>query len=260
MRALIAVVLAFLPGAALPAAAASPFTDPTGDSAGPDVAVVTASNDARELEVDVAFGNRTALVSGDAVLVDLDLDGNKQTGDEGVDLYAALEGGEDPAVFVWKDGNFAESTDARAAYKSATATLTVPLDLVIGVVGISVLAVGGPDPDVSPTDRAPDAGSWTYEVEAPAFQKRSVRFRPARPRAGKLFAVASVTLSSDLTGAVEPKHLVCRARLGRAALKQANACAWKLPKTARGKTLTVSIEARYGGSAYPLPTARFKVR
>src|SRR5438067_3020885 len=192
MRALIGVVLAFLVGVALPSAAASPFTDPTGDSAGPDVAAVTVSNDAKELRVVVAFANRTAFVTGDVVLVDLDLDGSEKTGEEGVDLYAALEGGEEPAVFVWKDGNFAESTDAKAAYDSATATLTVPLDLVIGVVGISVLAVGGPDPDVSPTDRAPDAGSWTYQVEAPTFQTRSVRFQPARPRAGKPFAVASV--------------------------------------------------------------------
>jgi hypothetical protein len=260
MRALIGMCLAFLLVAALPAAAASSFTDLTGDSAGPDVAAVTVSNDAKELKVDVAFANRTAFVTGDVVLVDLDLDGNKKTGEEGVDLYAALEGGEEPAVFAWKDGNFAESADAKAAFGSATATLTVPLDLVIGAVGISVLAVGGPDPDVSPTDRAPDGGSWTYTVKAPAFQKGSVRFRPSRPRAGKLFAVASVTLSFELIGAVEPKNVVCRARLGRTALKQAKACAWKLPRNAKGKTLTVSIEARYGGSAYTLPTARFKVR
>ena len=172
MRALIGVVLAFLVGVALPSAAASPFTDPTGDSAGPDVAAVTVSNDAKELRVVVAFANRTAPVTGDVVLVDLNLDGSEKTGEEGVDLYAALEGGEEPAVFVWKHGNFAESIDARAAYKSATATLTVPLDLVIGVVGISVLAVGGPDPDVSPTDHAPDAGSWTYTARAPAFVPR----------------------------------------------------------------------------------------
>jgi len=260
MRALIGVFLAFLLGAALPAAAASPFTDPTGDSAGPDVAAVTVSNDAKELRVVVAFANRTAFVTGDVVLVDLDLDGNEKTGEEGIDLYAVLEGGEEPAVFVWKDGNFGESADAKAAYGSATATLTVPLDLVIGVVGISVLAVGGPDPDVSPADRAPDAGSWMYTVKAPALQKGNVRFRPPRPRVGKLFAVASVTLSFELIGAVEPKTVVCRARLGRVALKQANVCAWKLPRNARGKTLTVSIEARYGGSAYTLPTARFKVR
>jgi hypothetical protein len=127
-------------------------------------------------------------------------------------------------------------------------------------VGISVLAVGGPDPDVSPTDRAPDADSWTYTVKAPALQKGSLRFRPSTPRAGKLFAVASVTLSFEPIGAVEPKKLLCLARLGRAALKQANVCAWKLPKNAKGKTLRVSIDAHYGGSTYTLPRARFKVR
>jgi hypothetical protein len=253
-------VLVFVLGAALPSAAPPPFADPTGDTAGPDVAAVGVTNDARELEVDVAFANRTALVAGDVVLIDLDLDGSEKTGEEGVDLYAALEGGEEPAVFVWKGGNFAESTDAKAAYGSATATVSVPLELVTGVVGISALAVGGPDPGVSPTDRAPDAGSWTYTVNAPEFQQGSVRFRPSRPRAGKLFAVDSVTLKSELVGPVQAKHLVCRARLGRAALKQANVCAWKLPKSARGKTLTVSIVARYGGSAYPLPMARLKVR
>jgi hypothetical protein len=260
MRALVGVFLAVILGAALPAAAAPPFTDPAGDTAGPDVAAVTVSNDAKELELDVAFANRTALVAGDAVLVDLDLDGNRKTGEEGVDLYAALEGEEEPAVFVWKDGDFAESADAKAAYGPSTATLTVPLDLVVGVVGISVLAVGGPDPDVSPTDHAPDAGSWTYTAEAPALPKRTVRFRPSTPRAGRLFAVAAVTLSSDLVGAVAPKQLLCRASLGRAALKQASPCAWRLPKRARGKTLSVSVVARYAGSAYALPTARLKVR
>src|SRR5919198_3297945 len=133
MRALVGLFLACLLGAALPAAAASPFTDPTGDSAGPDVAAVTVSNDARELKLDVAFANRAAFVAGDAVLVDLDLDGNRKTGEEGVDLYAALEGEEDPAVFVWKDGTFTESADAKATYGPSIAMLTVPLDLVVGV-------------------------------------------------------------------------------------------------------------------------------
>jgi hypothetical protein len=260
MRALIGVFLALLLSAALPAEAASPLTDPTGDSAGPDVAAVSVSNDAKELRVDVAFANRTALVTGDVVLVDLDLDGSRTTGEDGADLYGALEAGEEPAVFVWKDGNFAESTDAKIAYGSSTATLTVPLDLVLGVVRVSVLAVAGPDPDVSPTDHAPDAGSWPYTVDAPALQRGSVRFRPAQPRAGKVFALASVTLSFELTGVVEPKNIVCRARLGRAALKQAKPCAWKLPRNSKGKPLAVSVEARYAGSAFMLPTARFIVR
>jgi hypothetical protein len=246
--------------AALPAGAATSFTDASGDTTGPDISTVSASNDLNDLTIEVHFANRPTLANGDAVLVDLDLDGNKSTGEDGVDLYAVLEGGEEPVVLSWQDGVFAENGEAKATFASGTATLSLPLDLVKGTVGIVALAVGGPDPDVSPTDRAPDGGAWTYTIERPALQKATVRFKPAQPRAGKTFAVDSVSLVLTVAGAVTPDNLTCSARLGGTALQQPRACTWKLPRTAKNKTLTVSIVAEFGDTSYRLAAQRFKVK
>lgn len=245
---------------ALPATAASPFVDPTGDTPGADVTTVTVGNDRDNLTVEVRFANRPELAAGDTVLVDLDADNSRASGEEGIDFYAAFGGEAELSFFEWKDGAFAESTSAKVAFGNGTATLVVPLSFVKSTVAVSVLAVSGQDPGVSPTDRAPDSGAWTYAVARPAFQKAAVRFSPAKPRAGKSFAVGSVSLTFTVVGTITADDLTCDATLARKALSETDTCRWKLPKNAKGKRLTVTIEASSAGETYRLPAQRFTVR
>jgi hypothetical protein len=251
------VALAIGPGAH----ADQGFTDPRGDSSGPDVTAVAVSNTSNNLTVKVTFANRPTLAPGDVVLIDLDTDASAATGEGGVDLYAVLEGGEPSAVFVWLDGAFVPTGIARALFGSGTATLSVPLEWVKARLRVAVLAVGGPDPEVSPTDRAPASGSWAYAVTKVALRSATVGFTPTQPRAGGLFAVTSVSLALTTTAAkVRPDALACSSKLGSMALRPSGNCRWRLPSTARGKRLTVSISATYRGVRYRLPARRFTVR
>jgi hypothetical protein len=242
------------------ASAGTTFADPTGDTTGPDVTNVSVRNDGRVLTAAVHFANRPSLATGDVVLIDLDADANAATGEDGVDVYAVFEGGDEPAAFEWRDGVFVQSSDVKATFAAGDATLVVPKTLVGAAVALSVTAVAGQDPDVDPTDRAPDTGSWTYTVTTPALQKATVALAPARPVAGKRVSVRSVALTLADVGTVSPEDLTCDAILGGRPLGEVDQCAWKLPKAAKGKMLAITIEAEYGGVSYRLPTQRAKVR
>jgi hypothetical protein len=86
-----------------------------------------------------------------------------------------------------------------------------------------------------------DASTYddTQQDEAPGrpeyfrFETRfAARFTPARPVAGKRFAV------------VEPGTSSCRASIRGRAIRPLRRCAWRIPKTAAGKRLTVSVGPR----------------
>jgi hypothetical protein len=244
------------------ASATSNFSDPIGDTTGPDIASAEISNSASHVIVKVAFANRPSLVSGDVVFVDFDLDHNAATGDAGVDAYAVFEGGEDPVAFVWRDGEFALDTDLTASFTAGAANVTVPIDLAGDTIGVSATALVGPDPEAAPTDHAPDSGAWTYTVERPLFQGATATFSPAQPHAGRPFAVDRVELEFTVAGTVDPSGWRCRAVLAGRTLRpeQFDSCHWQVPRTARGKRLAVTVTASYGDATYPLPVARFTVR
>jgi hypothetical protein len=242
------------------ASAGTTFADPAGDTAGPDVTSVTVRNDGRELTAVVHFANRPSLAAGDIVLVDFDADANAATGEDGVDLYAVFEGGDEPTTFEWRDGAFVESNDVKATFAAGDAKIVVPKTLVDAAVGVAVTAVAGQDPGVDPTDRAPDSGRWTYALVAPTLQKAAVKLQPAQPVAGKRVSVRTVALTLTDVGTVSPEDLTCDATLAGKSLGEDDVCGWKLPKAAKGKTLAITIEAEYGGVSYRLPTQRAKVR
>jgi hypothetical protein len=242
------------------AGAGTTFADPTGDTTGPDVTNVSVRNDGRELIAVVHFANRPSLAAGDVVLVDFDADANAATGEDGVDVYAAFDGGDEPTAFEWRDGAFVQSSDVKATFAAGDATVVVQKALVGAAVGVAVTAVAGQDPGVDPTDRAPDSGRWTYTVSTPRLQKVAVKLAPAQPIAGKRVSVRSVALTLTQVGTVAPEDLTCDATLAAKPLGEVDQCLWKLPKAGKGKTLAIRIEAEYGGVSYRLPTQRVKVR
>ena len=268
-RVVIAAAAATLVAAGVGGAAT--FTDPVGDTPGPDINSVDITANAQNVVITVGLANRSGgLEDGEAVEVDVDTDNNASTGDEsGIDLYGVVVGGDQPEVDVWKNGDFDISDAATIAWTDAGARLTIPLTLVSSKIAVSVQALGAEQPPASDnppqdpgTDLAPDNGAYTVDVpQAPkATLRRSVvAFTPAFPRSGRAFRVRTVSVTLSSGGPFVAKATSCSATLGGKAFGKRGACAWKLPKNTSGKRLRISVNASYGATTYRL-TRVFVVR
>ncbi|HEV2591041.1 MAG TPA: hypothetical protein VGU02_04020 [Gaiellaceae bacterium] len=122
-----------------------------------------------------------------------------------------------------------------------------------------VLTQAGPDPAHPYEDRAPDSGTWAYPA-APAPTPTPTPVPPpapavssvvaaygAMPVHGKAFRVYGLNLTlSDGTKATA-SHLVCRATLAGSQFLGGGltGCAFKLPKSAKGKRLSVTVSGSY---------------
>jgi hypothetical protein len=114
------------------------------------------------------------------------------------------------------------------------------------------------DPGATSQDTASDgADVWTYTLQlgAPAAPKVARVVIPALsllPKAGKAFTfrISNVVLSTREVVAAE--RMTCKALLAGKALAatRPGGCTWKLPKTARGKTLVVTFTVTSRGASY----------
>ena len=110
------------------------------------------------------------------------------------------------------------------------------------------------DPSGNAADTAPDGDAvWTYTMQAsapaaPTITKLVVPASSVLPKAGTTFTfrVSHVMLSTNELTA--PDRVTCKATLAGKALASTRpgGCTWKLPKTARRKTLVVTVTAVYG--------------
>jgi hypothetical protein len=119
-------------------------------------------------------------------------------------------------------------------------------------------------------DDAPDDGMFNYSLQLQGVHILSavVQTTPASgPKAGARFAVTAsgVKLPPDgrTLSLVDPKpeRYSCKAALNGRALAGTgtSGCTWRLPKTARGKTLKVVVTVTYQGTTASFPYS-FKVR
>jgi hypothetical protein len=260
---------------------AADFTDPVGDTYGPDIDKVTITERPGFLDVTVHV-DRAELEEDDIVEVDIDTDANDQTGDGGIDVYGVVQGQEDAnrQNFIVSEvlkydksvDDYVDTDAAKIDFDNGTATLAVPLSLIgAHTVRVAVSAIAAPlpepaDPNNPPppptkpdTDYAPDSGAYTYTLATPTLKRAAVTYTPGVPRAGKQFKVqrVAVTLSS---GGPFPAQPACAATLGGKKLATTAACTWKLPKNAKGKAFRVSVAATYAGTTFRLPAKTFKVR
>jgi hypothetical protein len=263
----IAAVVAALVAAGV--GGAETFTDPVGDTPGPDINSVEAVGTAQGLVVTVGLANRNDLEEDEAVEIDVDTDNNAATGDEsGIDLYAVLVGGQDPEVDIWKDGDFDVTDAAKATWSGGSAHLTVPLSLIGSKVAVSAQAFGAEQPPESGepaadpgTDLAPDNGAYTVDVPhaAVTLRRSVVTFTPSFPRSGRKFALRTLSLVLSDGSRVAAKPTSCSATLSGKAFGKGKACTWTLPAKAKGKRLRLSIAATYGAQTYRV-TRIFVVR
>lgn len=249
------------------AGAAETFGDPVGDTEGPDISSVAITHAGANLDIDIGLANRPQLAPEEAVQVEVDLDANANTGEDGIDLHALYVQGEATEVLLWQNGDYVESNRATVTWSTSTAHVRVPLALVNRAVKVQVGAFGiGEDeeteepvaPEEDPFDAAPDEGAFAYTVttEARRLIKGTLTFTPAQPRAGKRFRLAGTSLEFNDVGTVKATAS-CTATLG--GKKFGKGCSWRIPANAKKKVLRVKVTAAYGGARYTF-TRRLAVR
>jgi hypothetical protein len=268
-------------GRAVPAAAAAntlTFPDSTGeDPAGPDItSVVVSNNDRGTVTFRLNIPNRPSFTGDMLFLLVLDTDANPGSGSPdfgGADYLIELDGPlAGPALLGllrWNGADFTAQGVPQStlifSYANGPSIRINNSELggtrrfgvsVLAVSGIALLSNGEPDFTNLHFDRAPELGSFTYDVRIrpPALVVRSSGSRPARPRVGSAYTAFAVVARNDGTP-MQPGTVTCRATIAGRALSATGsrltggraACNFRIPRTAKGKTIRVTITVRSGG-------------
>lgn len=275
--------VAAMPGDAGIAASvtARPFVvfDAVGDGGGaPDItSVAVASDKAHRVTFAINVADHPAPKRGDVFSVGLDTDHRLATGDHGIDVALTLgwwPGGKGPTYDIaeW-NGSAWQRLDASAvvSYPEHGLRFTVAADaLGLGrTFGLDALTKRLSAPAKGATDSASAASVSLRSPATIATMGRVLVSGTALfPEAGKVLRVRNVEIAvesdrvdvaGDL-GAVPttaPEKQRCSAKIGRVQLRPVAACAWRVPLTAKGKTLMLRLSLAYGGDewtgVYPLP-------
>jgi len=251
------------------AAAAVAVTDPVGDQDGaPDITNVRVS-DLKSGWVTFAIStpNYDALPAEAVVALVLDVDNDVRTGQGGAEVLIAVGGGE-ISLERWKAGSgwLPDDLPTRARVRQGRGEVLV--DVHVSELGNTArlgfaligLDVNRADEQVLGVDLAPDGGGyWRYTLEHKAAVKlvfTKVVTKPARPRAGKPFAVGFAATRSDTgrglaSGTVGCRVLVKERRVpakGRIA-GGAGLCTFLVPAGAAGSVLRGTVTVRSGGTS-----------
>jgi hypothetical protein len=274
---------AFAPsGDAAPASAlvnTATYQDSTNeDSLAPDVNATTVANDDKGLlTFTVNIPNRPTLTGDMEIDIFVDSDANASTGDTqllGADyilVLNALGGPAQAGLFRWNGTDFVTTgvpqttlifsyaNGATLKINAAELGATKKFNFAVAAVsGIVITPTGDVDDSNSHFDLAPDPGHgfYAYEVKLapPKLLVQTSGSRPGKPKAGKPYSVF-VGLSRSDTGTAPTGGTVrCKASVGSAPVRAAGSlaggratCTVAVPKTAKGKTIRVSVTVSSGG-------------
>ena len=239
------VALAVVPAAAV---ASQTYPDEAGDApAGvADITGVQVSHtQAGAVTFRIRFANRTTLVGEDTVAVLID--GHAGSPDGNVE-YGIMMLGDVPLAVV-----------ANLATEQALAA--VPIDTSDGLaVTVQKAMIGNPSAELqfgvmstgaemteATTELVPHSGFYRYSVAVTVTAVKVSARKP--PKAGAVFALAPVTVVLNTDETVKPERVVAKARIkGRVLKALPNGTSWKIPKTARGQKLVVTVTASVQGS------------
>lgn len=205
------------------------------------------TNDSQSITIGIHAHNRSGFEAGDAYTILFDTDLNPATGGGGAGAeYAISFSGPTADVSQWNGNAFGPGS-----------ALAAPVEWVDGygpVLSFDRTEIGNPErfnvvfasangPD---SDRAPDAGSWSFSVTPFALEVRTLSLGPAR--AGKTLTARALVLRSDFDSPLTEGQIDCRAKVAGHALRgrgsfQGNRvlCSWRLPTGARGQRLAGTI-------------------
>jgi hypothetical protein len=244
------------------AVADTTYTDPTGeDAASADIGSIVVSNDpgAHTITFKVQITNMPALEDNAEVDLLVDSDRNATTGASGFDY----------AFFVDKGGwGFSKWDATTSQFVDVPEVTSLPVNFNNGLLTVTfhepdlavttgfdfaVLTYRGPDPAAPATDQAPNSAPiYTYALAAAPAAPATATVKgtsvsvSAKPVAGKKFTVSSFNVDLTDGTSIELPGKKCTATLGGAKLKGSGAggCTFALPKTAKGKKLSVKVSAK----------------
>ena len=231
------------------------YDDPIEDSgSAPDFcASELVTNDNQAITIGIHAHNRSGIAPGDVYSVFLNTDLNANTGGGGVGAeYQITLDGAGAQLKQW-DG---------AGYVATSATplpmqwvpdygpvLFLPRTAIANPTGFSFVLVSANGQD---SDRAPDAGSWSYSLSPFALKIKSLSVGPALR--GRRFTAAALVMRSDFDIPLTEGTIGCAAKLsgrsfagkGRFARSRAT-CMWRLPKGAGGNRLGGTVSVTFQG-------------
>jgi hypothetical protein len=266
---LVALPTAALGGSARGSSNITTFPDSTGeDAAAPDITSVVVSNDdAGNITFQINISNRPALTPDMYALIFLDTDQNAATGDAdslGAEYAIVL----DPGVvnlLKWSGSDYlpaASQTSLTFSYLTTGATIRISAsDLgktkafrfgTIAASGLTIDAAGKADLTNVHRDFAPDIGHgfFTYQVLTKLILSvTAFTTSPTPAKAGRPFSASLAANQNDTGGPAASGTVTCVATI---AFKRIPAvthiltngvanCIWRIPATAKGKTLRGTI-------------------
>ncbi len=251
-----------------PAQAAYP--DPSNDEdAAPDITSVRVTDDKQGwITFSIGTPNYTRLPGESILAVAIDRDGRVATGDAGAELLIRSIGGElvyekwDAAARAWADG----PRTARVRLRNDARSITVEIhraelqNAASFGFALTALDVNTQAESVLAADIAPDNGGFFRYTLAnkPALTLTVQRLfaTPARPRAGKPFAVKLAARRSDTNRGITAGVVTCRVLLDGKPVRArgsvaggAASCSLVLPKGSAGKLLRGTIAVRVSGKS-----------
>jgi hypothetical protein len=268
---LVAATAALALGTADVALAETTYTDASGDSeTAPDITAVTAAHDASGNLTFTVRTSHVALAADSLVDIAFDTDLNPDTGVSGVE-YLFLVGSTGWQFVRWDGTRFvpAGASSANGSYANGVATFKVNKDDLGAVAKFSFWAGShqlDANGNVVAEDTAPE-GTNAY-VYALTQRLRLVAGTPvavpAKPAAGKAFAVRTRVARSDSRAALRTGVVTCTVRIGGVPLRATGrmrngsaVCAMKLPAMAKGKLVRVTIKVTFAGAS---TTSTFSAR
>ena len=244
--------------AATPAGSDATFNDNVGDAQGaaPDISLVTVSNVQGQINFRIVT-NEPTLNADSEVLLGIDTDRNPSTGaPDSLGSDYAFEVAPTGYTFArWTGSAWDDNTPyatVRVAYTGG-ATISVNRSELGNTTAFNfwvrgLQTVG----DTSNVDDAPDDGTYPYQLVAPGVTVATVAVSPDPypPRAGKRFKISVLSVGLSDGRKVAPTSIACKARIGATPLrgKGRGGCTFRIPLSARRKTISVSITAAYRGS------------
>jgi hypothetical protein len=245
---------------------AATFPDAMGDQdAAPDLTAVRVS-DAKSgwITFAITTPNYSALPPETALAVIIDVDNNRRTGDGGADLTIEVGGGE-IAIERWaRSGWQPDDLPTRARVRQGRNAVSIDVHVseldntrAFGF-ALASLDVNTAEQQLVGADFAPDSGTyWRYPlVNKPALKLTATLLSatPARPTAGKRFAVNLAVTRSDTRRPISSGSVGCRVlAAGKPVAAKgsvaggAGHCSLLVPATAAGKRLRGTITVRSGG-------------
>lgn len=258
------------------AATARPFVvyDAIGDAVGVgDITSVAVARDAGDtLTFAVNVAGHPSMKRGDLFSIGIDADRSLATGMNGFDRVLMLgwpKGDQQPTyrVGAWNGSDWEDvDVPADVSYPE-TGPRFVVAAAEIGVgrsFRFDARAERLTAPNRDAMDRVPGKGLASVALGRPStiaeIDRMTIPFSSLLPEAGKVLRVRGIVVFEEVVSGVgagvKPERVRCTAKIGGTALRPVASCAWRVPGTARGKTLMLKVSvAHHGGEVtevYPL--------